>query len=214
MEAEKIEVDLNLLRGLVYKYASYLLDYPYEKEVEKLEERISDFIELLSLLRKKGYKIQYNSSKFFKIIEEIKELGLEEFQAEYVAIFEVGYPKPKCPPFEREYLNYQEKKEDLELLAELVDYYSKYGVVIEKESPDYLIVELEFMYYLIAKEIETKEGYYKKAQLEFLERLLKWLKSFYRCVKRKSRLKGYVNVLKVLLKFIEKDYEFLTKETF
>ena len=210
-EVDKTDVDLNSLRALVYKYASYLLDYPYEKRVKTLKEQVSDFIELLSLLREKGYEIEFNSSKLFKITEEIEKLGLEEFQAEYVSLFEVGYPKPKCPPFEREYLNSQEK-DDLKFLAELVNYYSRYGVVTQKEAPDYLIVELEFMYYLIAKEMETKEQCYKKAQLEFLERMLKWIENFYRCVKRKSRVKGYANILKVFLKFMKKDHEFLLKE--
>ena len=67
----------------------------------------------------------------------------------------MGYPKPKCPPYEREYLDIQSREEDLETLGNIVDFYLEFGAFVEKETPDHIAVELEFMYYLIASELKA-----------------------------------------------------------
>lgn len=106
-------------------------------------------------------------------------------------------------------------KRDLDILSEITEFYIKYGAEIANATPDHLAVELEFMYYLIAREYDALESNnpdeakkYKKAQQDFLEKhLLKWLDKLYECVRKKSSLRGYVELIKTIHTFIKSDYD-------
>ena len=128
-------MELNVLRALFYKYASKLLDYPYDKDVEKMGEVISDFLGVLELIEEKGYRgLSAIAKDVSKMVEEIEDFGVDDFQAEYVSLFELGYPKPKCPPYEREYMSLEGVKDELEVLDEITAFYSKHGVFGERDA--------------------------------------------------------------------------------
>jgi DMSO reductase family type II enzyme chaperone len=221
--------ELTELRALAYKYASELVDYPYDEEIPKMGEKLANFVSIFQLLERKDevYKgLSEIAKETLIVLDEIKKLGVDNFQAEYVATFELGYPKPKCPPYEREYIEITPKpdpnvpaeiKGELEVLNEITKFYSEFGVFVENETPDHIAVELEFMFYLVANELEALKqksdvDKFRKAQLEFLEKhILNWIDGFCRCVESNSNLTGYAKILDTIRNFAKRDYEFLKR---
>ncbi len=182
------------LRALAYKLASELLDYPYD--LNNFKQKLSDFASVLGLI---DPDLGKRASEILSIFDKEIEMGEDDFQAEYVSIFELGMPKPMCPPIEREYVEDKYEK----VLDDVTAFYGKFGVFVEKENPDNLIVELEFMSYLVMKE-GTEED-----QKQFLDNhVLRWIDRFCECV-AKGKLKTYAKLLDVIRSFVRKDRETL-----
>ncbi len=88
--------------------------------------------------------------------------------------------------------------------------YAESGLGMAKDYtdlPDHVAVELEFMYYLCAREAEAggsqADGPYAKAQKEFLrEHFLKWLPQFCDKVERASRVRFYRDLAQVTSAYI------------
>ncbi len=190
---------LRELRALAYKLFSELLDYPYN--ISELEEKLRNLIEISQILEKSEfYEGLCEYIEDIVPIREIEKISDEEFQAEYVSTFELGYPKPKCPPYEREFIH---TENELKFFDELTRYYLRYGLLVESESPDHIVVELEFMYYLIAKG-ETS------AEIKFLEdHILRWIDSFLECVEKNCNLNFYSKIVRYINVFVKKDHRYL-----
>ena len=135
-------------------------------------------------------------------LEEIKKLGLEglseesrrilletdqqELLIEYTRTFINAYPKVPCPPYEsyyREGVVYGEASVQVEKI------YRNHGLIYDykSEPPDHISVELEFL------AIEE--------DIEFLERVKKWVPLFTKCVKENSKI--YASLAIDLEKFIK-----------
>ncbi|ACX52979.1 hypothetical protein Adeg_1899 [Ammonifex degensii KC4] len=86
----------------------------------------------------------------------IWERPLDEIQALYTAIFDVGYPEPPCPPYAGIYLpgGLAFPGPRPQLLAELMDRYRRWGLDLTHELPDHIGVELEFMHFLLTRWLE------------------------------------------------------------
>ncbi len=180
------------LRALTYKLASELLDYPYD--LNNFKQKLSDFVSVLGLI---DSDLGKKANKILSIFEKEIEMGEDYFQAEYVSIFELGVPKPMCPPIEREYVEDKYEK----VLDDITDFYGRFGIFVEKENPDNLIVELEFMSYLVMQEGTEKD------QKEFLDsHILRWIDRFYKCVSN-GKLKTYSELVDVIRSFVYKDRE-------
>ena len=100
----------------------------------------------------------------------------EEFCAEYVRLFDVGSGrgKPPCPLYGGEY----PIRPRLEVMEELVRFYGFFDLALsqqDRELPDHLSVELEFLHYLAFRESDALErgadaSSYQRAQADFIER--------------------------------------------
>lgn len=117
----------------------------------------------------------------------------EEREIEYINTFVVGRSwTPPCPLYEGLY----RKDEGREgLLMELLRFYHHFGLRLsegDRDFPDHLTTELEFMGYLAAREAAAlAEGRdaepYRRAQRDFLERhLLAWVPRFAERVSSRS----------------------------
>lgn len=101
----------------------------------------------------------------------------DDFQAEYIRLFEVGVGKPPCPPYEGIVRGGRMK-----VMEEVVRFYEHFGLQGQPgELPDHLVTELEFMHYLSFKEAAALQAGedaspYRRAQGDFLARhLCRWL---------------------------------------
>jgi len=122
-------------------------------------------------------------------LNEIKKLGLDELSEEskkilletdpqellieYTRTFINAFPKVPCPPYESYYKEgvvYGESSVQVEKI------YRSHGLIYDykSEPPDHISVELEFLAL--------------KEDIEFLERLKKWIPLFTKCVKENSRM--------------------------
>jgi DMSO reductase family type II enzyme chaperone len=102
----------------------------------------------------------------------------DDFQAEYNRLFEVGtMGGPPCPLFGGLY-----DRDRMRVMEELVRFYNYFGLgLAQRQLPDHITVELEFMHYLTYKEAEAHQngadqGSYQRAEKDFVERHLgKWV---------------------------------------
>ncbi len=102
-----------------------------------------------------------------------------DFQADYLRLFEVGLGVPPCPLYSGTYRGGRKA-----VMEELTRFYNYFGLSVEQgkgELPDHISTQLEFMHFLVYKELAAlarceDAAPYRRAQADFLERqLLSWL---------------------------------------
>jgi TorA maturation chaperone TorD len=143
------------------------------------------------------------------------DLDLESLKIDYTRLF-VGPFKLLAPPYGSVYL------EDNRIMgASTLDVRSCYeseGMdVVIKEAPDHIAVELEFMYYLVVKQIEaTKEENprnirsYQDKQDHFLgTHLARWVTEFSENVQKNAQTEFYKKLAGLTEVFVQKDAETL-----
>lgn len=109
----------------------------------------------------------------------IRKIEREDFEAEFIRIFDTGPGGPPCPL--REGLI---KSDRQAIMEELIRFYNHFGVSATKGTennlPDQITTELEFMHYLAFKEVvalqnDQDPGAYMRAERDFLQRhLAEW----------------------------------------
>ncbi|HSR57172.1 MAG TPA: molecular chaperone TorD family protein [Candidatus Binataceae bacterium] len=102
--------------------------------------------------------------------------GFDDFSAEYTRLFDVGREggRPPCPLYGGEYSG----RSRLDVMEELVRFYRFFDLGLserDRELPDHVTVELEFLHYLTFREDRTLEAAgdpssYRRAQRDFIER--------------------------------------------
>ncbi len=148
------------------------------------------------------------SSEMEKAFSEAKE---EELKVEYARLF-VGPYELKAPPYGSIYLD-GERKVMGNSTMEVIKLYEEAGLVMDKdfkELPDHIAVELEFMYYLIYKEVEALEKLEKDKALaleetrnHFFNRFLSpWIPPFCEKIKEATDNQFYIELADCLSTFI------------
>ena len=148
------------------------------------------------------------SSEMGKAFSEAKE---EELKVEYAKLF-VGPYELKAPPYGSIYLD-GERRVMGNSTMEVIRLYEEAGLVMDKdfkELPDHIAVELEFMYYLIHKEVEALERSekdkvtaLKATQNHFFNRLISpWVPAFCQKMKESTNNPFYINLASCLSTFI------------
>ena len=122
---------------------------------------------------------------------------LESLILDFTQLF-IGPFKLLAPPYGSFYLD--DSKIMGESTVDVRNWYEKEGLdVVIKDAPDHIAMELEFMYYLIAKQTQaTNEAniqeiqLYQQKQRTFLEsHLARWLTRFVENVQENSQTKFY-----------------------
>lgn len=135
-----------------------------------------------------------------KMGESIEYYADEELVVEYAKLF-VGPYELKASPYGSVYLD-GGKRVMGESTMDVIKIYGEQGLSMDedfKELPDHIAAELEFMYYLIFKEIEALERsemeralYFIKTQEVFLDRFLRqWVTPFCEKIKEGTENKFY-----------------------
>ncbi len=152
------------------------------------------------------------ASPFLAQMEEaFSAYSEEDLSIEYARLF-VGPFELKAPPYGSVYLD-GERKVMGDSTMEVMKLYEMAGLVMDedfKELPDHIAVELEFMYYLIYKEIETQENSEKEKALAFKEIrnhffnhfLCPWVPSFCQRIKESTDNPFYIALADCLSTFI------------
>ena len=135
----------------------------------------------------------------------------EELSVEYARLF-VGPYELKAPPYGSVYLD-GERRVMGNSTMEVIRLYEEAGLAMDKdfkEVPDHIAVELEFMYYLIYKEMEALEKLEKDKALaleetrnHFFNRFLSlWVPSFCQKMKESTNNLFYIALADCLSTFI------------
>ncbi len=147
-----------------------------------------------------------------KMKDSLTKYSDEDLSVEYAKLF-VGPFELKAPPYGSVYLD-KEKRVMGDSTMEVIKAYQKQGLSIDdefKELPDHISAELEFMYYLVHREVEAlKEGDKKRAlkwiepQEAFLSTFLKpWVPHFCEKIKEGTDNQFYKSLADCVSTFID-----------
>lgn len=151
--------------------------------------------------------------------EAILKYNNEDLSVEYAKLF-VGPFELKAPPYGSVYLD-KERRVMGDSTMEVIRMYQEEGLSIDKdckELPDHIAVELEFMNYLIYKEIDTC----MKSKLEdamnelkiqelFLKKYLgTWVPDFSKVIAENSNNPFYISLAKCTEVFIKTDTDHIS----
>ena len=97
----------------------------------------------------------------------------QDFESEYIRLFDVGVPRPPCALYGGLYLGSRRA-----VMEEVTRFYHHFGLSLGGESrelPDHITTELEFMHFLTFQEVSALQGGqdrgpYLRAERDFLQR--------------------------------------------
>jgi putative dimethyl sulfoxide reductase chaperone len=129
----------------------------------------------------------------------------QEFNAEFMRLFEVGVGAPNCPLNESQYIG-----GPATIFEELVRFYNFFDLSAAeaRELPDHLRIELDFMHFLTFKEAERLHsgmdaGSFVRAERDFLQRhLSKWVPLVHQKVDQFAQLDFFKGLTRSLDGFI------------
>jgi DMSO reductase family type II enzyme chaperone len=149
-------------------------------------------------------------------------LPFAEFQADYLASFEVGVKGPPCPLYEGAFRKDTGRKAVMEELLRFYDYFGLKMSDKVRDLPDLLATELEFMHYLAfleAKVLQDREnGSFGRqdllrAQRDFLARhLAAWTPPLARKAEARGAPMLYCRLLNFLCAFVAAELKYLEQE--
>jgi len=218
------------IRPLAYYIVARLVDYPYDEDFEKLPELLREASRVFGDAREIHEGFGELSAMAMKALELLKReagsIGRDMFQAEYVALFELGMPQPPCPLREHVYKGEAGSMKvrlvgpyytapGLLLMAELQALYASEGLTTLRYPPDHLVVELEYMHHLTTRqcsEEKPKRSLLLK-QLNFVKGHLDWLPKLRSCVDKHSKLEYFKTIVRMVEKYVEIDRALLADAT-
>jgi len=164
-------------RSQMYRFLAESLRYPNEEFLNMARE--GAYLEsALAILHDIPFEISIEESALSG--ELLKGVLQDDFEAEFVRIFDAGPGGPPCPLYEGKYA-----ADRMTNMEGLVRIYNHFGLSVEeaseREIPDHITTELEFMHYLTFKEVlalqrDEDPSSYCFAEIDFLRRHpAKWL---------------------------------------
>jgi len=139
--------------------------------------------------------------------------GHRELQSEYIRLFDVGTPRPPCPLYGGEY-----KKGRKGVMEELIRFYNHFGLhpsSRSREMPDHITIELEFMHFVIFREVaalhhQQDRTSYLRAERDFLERhLCGWVPRLAERLRRQQPPAFYAALTRLAEAFLAADLRYL-----
>lgn len=136
-------------------------------------------------------------------------LSNDEFESLYVNTFDIGMERPL---YESAYTAYRDDMCSRDIYEDILRFYEHFDIKlndVEKDYPDHISAELEFMAFLAKKEVEASErgndpDPYRFAQKDFLERHLnKWVHKLNEKIQKKVKEPFYKVASAFLTEFIK-----------
>ena len=190
----------------IYLFLGRCFSYPKNEFYEAMKDiRVRE--EVWALLGGVPFKVKFNNCI------PSPSLLQEEFETEYISTFDIN---PSRPLYETAY-----SREDMcarDIYEDLLRFYDYFDIKLseqEKDYPDHLTVELEFMAFLSKKEGDAtgcgvSPDPYRLAQLDFIERHLdKWVYKLDEKIQTKVKDPFYKGVSTFMKGFIKEHHLYL-----
>ena len=183
-----------------------VLFYPPDKDA-LLEERVSDNL------------VRLVENAWPSVIDHVKGMcnALEKADADQLSVAHaklfVGPFELKAPPYGSVYLE-SDKRLMGDSTVEVMKMYERAGLSLRDENrdaPDHIAIELEFMHYLASREIQALQGGDSTQALEFLQMqhsfcdkyLKPWMEPFTEKIRESSEVDFYTLLAMTLSIFIK-----------
>lgn len=201
MNAEKEQEIVIINRINLYKLLSILYSQPTVELANDLQ-LLKDTMEIID----PGLVSLVNEMELeFNIYKE----DLTKLKVDHARLF-IGPFDILAPPYSSIYFDGESKvMSESTLIA--MEYYKNAGLDMNgnfKDAPDHVIVELEFMYYLIFKYLNTNDNRFIKYQLSFLKNhLYLWIAPFTERIQKSANTIFYKNLAIITIKFIGQELQ-------
>jgi len=189
-------------RSLIYSRLAQAFSYPQPEDYASI--KAGDYLQPFYLL---GDDIRE------RILSLTYPTSLEELQQEYTRLFDVGRGTagPPCPLYEGCYRTDWGRSK---LFEELLRFYNFFGLGLSpdnRELPDHLTVELEFMHFLTYQEAKEQDNLpFQRAQRDFVKRhLLPWLPFLQQRLEEAEASDYFKTLCYILNFFVTNEFEHL-----
>ncbi|MCX8028138.1 MAG: molecular chaperone TorD family protein, partial [Thermodesulfovibrionales bacterium] len=190
-------------RADIFKYLSASFYQP-DKDLFQETDFFNNLKNSLSVVYPEALIYAENMERTFNLYTQ------EELLIDYASLF-LGPFELKAPPYGSVYLEVERRlMGDTTLLV--MEYYEQCGLTLDdefKEAPDHITAELEFVYYLILREIEEIRNNNSQEALSIIESqkrfitayLASWVGEFCERIISNAQT-GYYKALSELLRFV------------
>ncbi len=189
-------------RSSIYGLFQDALTYPDDEVREALAAG-----ELVELMRKGLALAEVDFTPSQDLWRALQDVGsAEDLAVEYTRLFDAGASGPPCPLYGGLYGGDRMKK-----MEEAVRFYNHFGLTTseeQRELPDYLATQLEFMHYLTYREVEALHagrdaGPYRRAQRDFVARDLdSWVPKLCERLEEHQASDFFLSLFKLLVDFL------------
>lgn len=206
------EIDETIQRGDCFKLLAACF-YEPDKQLF-LDEKLTEKLEHLLQRWSPDAAVAAN-----KMQSSLKALAQETLSVDHAALF-VGPFELAAAPYGSVYI---EKKRTVmgDSTVNVARFYQEAGVSVDiKEPPDHVAIELEFMYYLCAREAalasdgrnEESSLLREKQRAFFFSALMSWVLEFCKAIRRGTDNEFYLHVSTCLEQFLRYCEQIYTKE--
>jgi DMSO reductase family type II enzyme chaperone len=140
--------------------------------------------------------------------------GEDELAVEYSRLFDVGTPAPPCPLYGGLYGGARMKT-----MEEAIRFFNHFGLTLseeQRELPDHLATELEFLHFLTFREAEALQqqadpGPFRRAQRDFIERHPgSWVPKLASRLEKQQPMRFFAELIGRLQRFLAHEQRYLT----
>jgi len=197
----------DIARSTIYKYFSLAVDYPIGQTAEILSSGIL-FTETAAQFEKLPATYQVLTGKLSMLEEELGNFeDLEKLQVVYTTHFDLAVNKPSLSLYESvNSMPAAEAEKTAAFLADLECLYGRQGITLsDRDMPDHLATELEFMHFLCSRN-------QAELQADFLEHhLANWIPQLAQSFLKQELIPFYGRLVMLIAHYVETDYEYLTQ---
>lgn len=197
--------DQNIARSAIYKYLSLAIDYPVGETAESLNSGIF-FTETAARLEQLPTAYQTLAGKLSLLQKELSGFAkLEDLQVTYTSHFDLAVNKQSFSLYESATTMPAVKAEKTAtFLADLESLYGRQGITLsDRDMPDHLATELEFMHFLCSRKQAEQ-------QADFLEKhLVNWIPQLAQSFLKQEMVPFYARLIMLIGHYAEIDHEYL-----
>lgn len=193
----------------VYLFLGLCFSYP-QKEFYDVMKGAGGVKELGALIEGLPFKVNFKGNPS-------PSLHHEDFENEYVNTLDMAGSRPL---YESAYTAYRDDMCSRDIYEDILRFYDHFGIKLrekERDYPDHLVAELEFMAFLVQKEADAEKcgkdpNPYRLAQRDFLERHLnKWVYKLNERIQKRLKEPFYKGASAFMVEFLRDHYSYLKK---
>ena len=199
--------DQDIARSAIYKYLSLAIDYPVGETAESLSSGMF-FTETAARLEQLPTEYQTLAGELSLLQKELSGFAkLEDLQVTYTSHFDLAVNKQSFSLYESTTIMPAVKAEKTAtFLADLESLYGRQGITLsDRDMPDHLSTELEFMHFLCSqKKVEL--------QADFLEKhLVNWIPQLAQSFLKQEMVPFYARLIMLIGHYVESDQKYLAQ---
>ncbi|HDQ40960.1 MAG TPA: hypothetical protein ENN39_08050 [Desulfonatronum sp.] len=191
----------NIARSAIYKYLSLAIDYPAGLAAELLSSG-SLFTEIAAHLGKLPAAYQALTGELPILQKELSGFAeMEDLQVAYTSHFDLAVNKQSCSLYESANIMPEAKAEEIAgFLVDLESFYGGAGIVLsDRDMPDHLATELEFMHFLCSQERFDLQADFIKLHLS------NWIPQLAQSFLKREAFPFYTSLIMLIANYVQVD---------